>query len=51
MEEINLLNVLNVSFVTCFDLQVWNFKGRDVKSRWEIGCSVVKIVYNRLNGN
>ncbi|XP_068326063.1 U3 small nucleolar RNA-associated protein 21 homolog [Pyrus communis] len=32
------------------DIKVWNFKGRDVKSRWEVGCSVVKIVYNRLNG-
>ncbi|KAE8673606.1 hypothetical protein F3Y22_tig00111779pilonHSYRG00198 [Hibiscus syriacus] len=31
-------------------ITVWDFKGRDVKSRWEIGCTVVKIVYNRLNG-
>lgn len=32
-------------------LQVWDFKGRGLKSRWEIGCSVVKIVYHRYNGN
>lgn len=32
-------------------LQVWDFKGRDLKSRWEVGCSLVKIVYHRVNGN
>ncbi|KAK9293293.1 hypothetical protein L1049_021285 [Liquidambar formosana] len=32
------------------DIKVWDFKGRDLKSRWEIGCSVVKIVYHRSNG-
>lgn len=31
-------------------MQVWDFKGRHVKSSWEVGCTVVKIVYNRLNG-
>ncbi|XP_051123637.1 U3 small nucleolar RNA-associated protein 21 homolog isoform X2 [Andrographis paniculata] len=32
------------------DVKVWDFKGREVKSRWEIGCSLVKIVYQRSNG-
>lgn len=32
-------------------MQVWDFKGRGLKSRWEIGCSLVKIVYHRPNGN
>ncbi|CAK8533851.1 unnamed protein product [Lathyrus sativus] len=32
------------------DIKVWDFKGRGLKSRWEIGCSVVKIVYHRYNG-
>ncbi|XWS52353.1 hypothetical protein CRYUN_Cryun11dG0061300 [Craigia yunnanensis] len=32
------------------DIKVWDFKGRELKSRWEIGFAVVKIVYNRLNG-
>ncbi|XP_042014829.1 U3 small nucleolar RNA-associated protein 21 homolog [Salvia splendens] len=32
------------------DIKVWNFKGQDLKSRWEIGCPVVKIVYHRYNG-
>lgn len=31
-------------------LQVWNFRGRELNSRWEVGCSVVKIVYHRPNG-
>lgn len=31
-------------------MQVWDFKGRELKSRWEIGCAVVKIVYHRSNG-
>ncbi|KAF9679869.1 hypothetical protein SADUNF_Sadunf06G0060400 [Salix dunnii] len=32
------------------DVKVWDFKGRALKSRWEVGCSLVKIVYHRLNG-
>ncbi|KAL7126155.1 hypothetical protein ABFS83_14G166500 [Erythranthe nasuta] len=32
------------------DVKVWDFKGRGLKSRWEIGCSLVKIVYHRYNG-
>ncbi|BFG14350.1 hypothetical protein CerSpe_006240 [Prunus speciosa] len=43
-------NTLMISAGYHGDIKVWNFKGRDVISRWEIGCSVVKIVYNRLNG-
>ncbi|THG00750.1 hypothetical protein TEA_025575 [Camellia sinensis var. sinensis] len=30
--------------------EVWDFKGRELKSRWKIGCSLVKIVYHRSNG-
>lgn len=33
-----------------FLLQVWDFKGREQKFRLEIGCSLVKIVYHRVNG-
>ncbi|KAF3783674.1 WD repeat-containing protein 36 [Nymphaea thermarum] len=32
------------------DIKVWDFKGHELKSRWEIGCSVVKFVYHRGNG-
>ncbi|KAL8542233.1 hypothetical protein ACS0TY_003195 [Phlomoides rotata] len=32
------------------DVKVWDFKGRKLKSRWEVGCSLVKIVYHRSNG-
>ncbi|KAL6194597.1 hypothetical protein ACLB2K_035679 [Fragaria x ananassa] len=32
------------------DIKVWDFKGRGVPSRWEVGSSVVRIVFNRLNG-
>ncbi|KAL1547459.1 U3 small nucleolar RNA-associated protein 21 isoform X1 [Salvia divinorum] len=32
------------------DIKVWNFKGRELISRWEIGSPVVKIVYHRYNG-
>ncbi|KAG9439404.1 hypothetical protein H6P81_019569 [Aristolochia fimbriata] len=32
------------------DIKVWDFKGRELKSRWEVGCSVVKLVYHRTNG-
>ncbi|KAK8506349.1 hypothetical protein V6N12_034085 [Hibiscus sabdariffa] len=43
-------NTLMISAGYHGDIKVWDFKGRDLKSRWEIGCTVVKIVYNRLNG-
>ncbi|XP_043708500.1 U3 small nucleolar RNA-associated protein 21 homolog [Telopea speciosissima] len=32
------------------DVKIWDFKGRDLKSRLEVGCSVVKLVYHRSNG-
>ncbi|KAF6153344.1 hypothetical protein GIB67_003534 [Kingdonia uniflora] len=32
------------------DIKVWDFKERELKSRWEVGCSLVKIVYHRPNG-
>lgn len=32
------------------DIKVWNFRGRELKSRWDVGCPVVKIVYHRSNG-
>uniref|UniRef100_A0A2N9G265 WDR36/Utp21 C-terminal domain-containing protein n=1 Tax=Fagus sylvatica TaxID=28930 RepID=A0A2N9G265_FAGSY len=43
-------NTLMISAGYRGDIKVWDFKGRELKSRWEIGCSVVKIVYHRLNG-
>lgn len=32
------------------DIKVWDFKRREVKSRLEVGCSVIKIIYHRTNG-
>ncbi|KAL3832965.1 hypothetical protein ACJIZ3_007701 [Penstemon smallii] len=32
------------------DIKIWDFKGRQLKSKWDIGCSLVKIVYHRYNG-
>ncbi|ERN12564.1 hypothetical protein AMTR_s00025p00209980 [Amborella trichopoda] len=32
------------------DIKVWDFKGLEVKHRWEVGCPVVKFVYHRSNG-
>ncbi|XP_027924771.1 WD repeat-containing protein 36 isoform X1 [Vigna unguiculata] len=43
-------NTLMISAGYKGDIKVWDFKERDLKSRWEIGCSVVKIVYHRYNG-
>lgn len=43
-------NTLMISAGYSGDIKVWDFKGRELKSRWEIGCSVVKIVYHRPNG-
>ncbi|WOG96203.1 hypothetical protein DCAR_0415536 [Daucus carota subsp. sativus] len=43
-------NTLMISAGQNGDIKVWNFKYRDLKSRWEIGSSVVKIVYHRCNG-
>ncbi|GAV59734.1 WD40 domain-containing protein/Utp21 domain-containing protein [Cephalotus follicularis] len=43
-------NTLMISAGYSGDIKVWDFKGRELKSRWEIGCAVVKIVYHRVNG-
>lgn len=43
-------NTLMISAGYNGDVKVWDFKRRELKSRLEIGCTVVKIVYNRLNG-
>ncbi|KAH9653588.1 WD REPEATS REGION domain-containing protein [Citrus sinensis] len=43
-------NTLMISAGYHGDIKVWDFKGRDLKSRWEVGCSLVKIVYHRVNG-
>ncbi|XP_039138391.1 WD repeat-containing protein 36 [Dioscorea cayenensis subsp. rotundata] len=32
------------------DIKVWDFKGRELKSRWEIGHCVNKFVFHRTNG-
>ncbi|XP_038987551.1 WD repeat-containing protein 36 [Phoenix dactylifera] len=32
------------------DIKVWDFKSRELRSRWEVGCGVTKIVYHRTNG-
>ncbi|KAK9106301.1 hypothetical protein Syun_022312 [Stephania yunnanensis] len=32
------------------DVKVWDFKSRELKSKWEVGCSLVKIVCHRYNG-
>lgn len=33
-----------------FCMKVWDFKGRELKSRWEIGHCVNKFVFHRTNG-
>ncbi|XVE80675.1 hypothetical protein DITRI_Ditri14bG0157500 [Diplodiscus trichospermus] len=43
-------NTLMISAGYHGDIKIWDFKGCELKSRWDIGCAVVKIVYNRLNG-
>ncbi|KAK7286622.1 hypothetical protein RJT34_21751 [Clitoria ternatea] len=43
-------NTLLISAGYQGDIKVWDFKECNLKSRWEIGCSVVKIVYHRHNG-
>ncbi|KAJ6958660.1 transducin family protein [Populus alba x Populus x berolinensis] len=43
-------NTLMISAGYHGDVKFWDFKGRALKSRWEVGCSLVKIVYHRLNG-
>ncbi|XP_002534411.2 U3 small nucleolar RNA-associated protein 21 homolog isoform X2 [Ricinus communis] len=43
-------NTLMISAGYHGDVKVWDFKGLELKSRWEVGCSLVQIVYHRLNG-
>lgn len=43
-------NTIMISAGLNGDVKVWDFKGRELKSRWEIGCPMVKIVYHRYNG-
>ncbi|KAG8633655.1 WD repeat-containing protein 36 isoform X2 [Manihot esculenta] len=43
-------NTLMISAGYHGDVKVWDFKGRELKSRWRVGCSLVKTVYHRLNG-
>lgn len=43
-------NTLMISAGYHGDVKVWDFRGCTVKSRWEIGCSLVKIVFHRVNG-
>ncbi|KAF7806839.1 WD repeat-containing protein 36 [Senna tora] len=43
-------NTLMISAGYHGDIKVWDFKERQFKSRWDIGCSVVKIIYHRHNG-
>ncbi|KAG6500352.1 WD repeat-containing protein 36-like [Zingiber officinale] len=32
------------------DLKVWDFKGRELRSNWNVGKHVIKLVYHRVNG-
>lgn len=43
-------NTLMISAGYHGDIKVWNFRRRELNSRWEVGCPVVKIVYHRPNG-
>ncbi|GAB2278180.1 hypothetical protein Dimus_012874 [Dionaea muscipula] len=43
-------NTLMISAGYHGDIKIWDFKVRELKSRWEIGCALVKIVYHRPNG-
>ncbi|KAJ0250207.1 Transducin family protein / WD-40 repeat family protein [Hirschfeldia incana] len=43
-------NTLMISAGYHGDVKVWDFKKRELKSRWDVGCSLVKIVYHRVNG-
>ncbi|XP_077238613.1 transducin family protein / WD-40 repeat family protein [Tasmannia lanceolata] len=43
-------NCLMISAGYHGDIKVWDFKGRELKSRWKVGSFVIKIVYHRTNG-
>ncbi|RAL53865.1 hypothetical protein DM860_004336 [Cuscuta australis] len=43
-------NTLMISAGYHGDVKIWDFKGKGLKSRLDIDCSLVKIVYHRSNG-
>uniref|UniRef100_A0A1J3JJC1 U3 small nucleolar RNA-associated protein 21-like protein n=1 Tax=Noccaea caerulescens TaxID=107243 RepID=A0A1J3JJC1_NOCCA len=43
-------NTLMISAGYHGDVKVWDFKKRVLNSRWDVGCTLVKIVYHRVNG-
>lgn len=43
-------NTLMISVGYQGDIKAWDFKERSLKSKLDVGCSVVKIVYHRYNG-
>ncbi|XP_059651888.1 U3 small nucleolar RNA-associated protein 21 homolog [Cornus florida] len=43
-------NTLMISAGYHGDIKVWDFKGRELKSRLDVGCWLGKIVYHRSNG-
>ncbi|XP_042482497.1 U3 small nucleolar RNA-associated protein 21 homolog isoform X2 [Macadamia integrifolia] len=43
-------NTLMISAGYHGDVKIWDFKGRELKSRLEVSSSVVKLVYHRSNG-
>ncbi|CAI0428720.1 unnamed protein product [Linum tenue] len=43
-------NTLMISAGYHGDIKVWDFKGRELKSRLEVGCCLVKAIYHRYNG-
>ncbi|RWR75205.1 U3 small nucleolar RNA-associated protein 21 [Cinnamomum micranthum f. kanehirae] len=44
------INCLMISAGYHGDIKVWDFKGRQLKSRLDVGCSFVKFAYHRVNG-
>ncbi|XP_076926434.1 uncharacterized protein LOC143589601 [Bidens hawaiensis] len=43
-------NLLMISAGYNGDIKIWSFKRREMRSKLEVGCSVVKIIYNHSNG-
>ncbi|CAL1380098.1 unnamed protein product [Linum trigynum] len=43
-------NTLMISAGYHGDIKVWDFKRRELKSRLEVGCCLVKAIYHRYNG-
>nr|ATG70826.1 WD-40 repeat family protein [Callitropsis vietnamensis] len=44
------MNALLISGGYNGDIKIWDFKGRELKFRWEVGAPLVKIVYHAGNG-